>query len=444
VNPREDLRAIHHAAVASAHAEQRLLASCTVASGLLRCAVAGRAESVPLPDPAAGARVLVVGAGKAVASMARGIERVLGTRIAAGLVITKQGHREDLQRIAVREAGHPVPDAAGRDATSELLGLLGTATRNDLVIVLLSGGASSLLVAPAAGLSLADKMATHAALVRSGADIRSVNIVRKHLSSIKGGQLALAANGARVLTLLLSDVLGDDPATIGSGPTVPDPSTYSDALQVLDRYDMRGQVPSTVLQYLCDGRDGLHPETPKEVPGRTGRAIAPLILASNSMALMAAADTARGLGYEVTVCEHALTGDNSSAASLFARRVEQLAQSRAGSRPRLLLGGGEMTVRVTGGGRGGRCQEFALRVALQLKDRFRWSLLAAGTDGTDGPTDAAGAYADDTTCARASAMVLAQALADNDCYPVLAQLGDLLRTGPTGTNVLDVFAAIVP
>jgi glycerate 2-kinase len=388
-------------------------------------------------------RLVVVGAGKAAGSMAASLEQALGPRLAdriTGLVIVKDGHSVPTERIRLIEAGHPVPDEAGQQATEALLDLISGLTSRDLVIVLLTGGASSLLVAPAPGLTLADKRRTTELLLRSGATIQELNAVRKHLSVVKGGRL-LACTQARVISLILSDVLGDDLATIGSGPTVPDPSRFQEACSILERYELWGRIPSHVRRHLTAGRAGRRPETPK--PGAPMfRRVHNLMLGNNRAAVEAVAQAAKRLGLRPLVLSSTLTGEAREAARLLGALAREISETnRPVSRPACLIAGGELTVTVRGGGTGGRAQEFALAVALEIAGLRNIWVASCGTDGTDGPTPAAGAVVDGGTYARArrAGIDLSAALQRNDAYPALAQLNGLIVTGPTGTNVNDLY-----
>ena len=438
------LRQILDAAIDSGRGDRLLQVHSDVVEDCWIYRHADQSIHVPLPEHNGVGRIVVVGAGKAAGALVVGLEGKLGSRIDRGAVIVKFGHGVATHRVRVLEAAHPVPDAAGAAATQVLLGLLADLTPHDLVFVLLTGGASALMVAPAPGLALADKLAVHRVLVRSAANIQEINVVRKHLSAVKGGQLPRYLGGATVVTLAISDVLGDDPATIASGPTVADPSTYADALAVLAKHDLVAQIPVPVLGHLRRGAAGNIAETPKPAQWPP-QAYAPLIIASNRGALAAAANAGRRLELEVQVYPQPLDGDTHAAAQGFARWLRQRLATRATQQPLLLLGGGETTLTVRGDGRGGRCQEFALVAAEALRDLRRFTLLAAGTDGTDGPTAAAGAWVDDSSLTRAAARGLAPEgyLKRNDSYNFFEPLGDLLVTGPTGTNVLDLVAAII-
>jgi len=387
---------------------------------------------VPL-DPRA--RLAVLAVGKAAAGMAAALERLAGERIDAGLAVTKDGHGAPLERIALLEAAHPVPDARSPRVAREAIHLVQAAGRADVLVVLLSGGASSLLSAPAPGLTLADVAATTTALLAAGVDIEGLNAVRKHLSAVAGGRLARHAACRRVEVLAISDVPGDRLDVIGSGPLAPDPTTFADALVVLDEAGLRDRVPAAVRAHLEAGERGEAEETPK--PGDPDLArVRTTVLANNRMALEAVQAAAEREGRRAVVLEGGLRGE----AREVGRRLAALAGSVAGSRPACLIAGGETTVNVRGGGRGGRSQELALAAALGLEGRAGAAILAAGTDGTDGPTEAAGAYADGETVARGRdrGVDARAALADNDAYTFFAAEGGLFCTGPTGTNVMDL------
>lgn len=398
----------------------------------------------PFPMARTG-RILAIALGKAAAPMLAAAEAGLGARLDTGLCVTKRGHALPLARSRVIEAGHPVPDEAGLAASDEVERLLRGATRDDLVLVLLSGGGSALLPAPAAGITLAEKQEVTSLLLASGADIGEINCVRKHLSRLKGGGLARAAAPARVATIVLSDVVGDPLDVIASGPTVPDPTTFGDALEVLRRRALEDRVPGTVRQRLLAGVRGELPDTPKPSDHLFYRCRV-CLGGTNRLALDAAARRARALGYRPLVLTTTLTGEAREIGGMLAALAREVRSSgRPVPPPCCLLSGGEPTVTLRGSGKGGRNQELALAAALGLEDVPGIALLAAGTDGTDGPTDAAGAICDGDTVARARAAGLdpSQHLANNDAYPLLAAIDDLLITGPTLTNVMDLHAVLV-
>ena len=398
-------------------------------------------QAFPLPS---GARVIVVGAGKACAPMARVVEDVLEDRVTAGLVTVKAGHTAPLRRIALREASHPLPDAAGAAAASEMLALVSGLRATDLVICLLSGGGSALLPLPRVGLSLDDKIRTTDLLLRSGADITEINTIRKHLSQIKGGQLARAAFPARLVTLVVSDIVGSPLDAIASGPTVPDTTTYADALAILAKYGLTDRVPPAVRATLRRGAEGGEPETPK--PGDPAFARSHVtIVADNATAAQAAVAEAARLGFHALLLSTYIEGEAREVGKALAGIAREVgATGHPVGRPACIVAGGETTVTVTGHGRGGRNQEVALGAARALAGLRGTLLVSFATDGTDGPTDAAGAVADGTTLARARARGLdpVRHLAENDAYPLLAAVGDLIRIGPTNTNVNDLMLIV--
>jgi hydroxypyruvate reductase len=389
---------------------------------------------------ARGGRIIVIGAGKAGAPMAQAVEDVLGDRITAGVVTVRTGYTAPLRRIRLREAGHPLPTEAGVAAAEEMLALLRDLRPQDLVICLISGGGSALLPLPRAGLTLADMIQATDLLLRSGADITEINTVRKHLSRIAGGQLARAAAPARLVTLIISDIVGSPLDAIASGPTVPDPTTYADAVAVLERYRLIPEVPPAVLATLRRGETGELPETPK--PGdpifaRTRVAV----VADNAAAARAAQEAAARLGFRTLLLTTFIEGEAREVGRVLAGIArETLTTGHPVRRPACIIAGGETTVTVRGSGRGGRNQEVALAAARPLHGLGHVLLASFATDGTDGPTDAAGAVADGTTVARARAHGLdpVRHLAENNAYPLLEAIGDLIRTGPTNTNVNDL------
>lgn len=385
-------------------------------------------------------RVLLVGAGKAGAPMAAAVEEVLGDRLTDGVVVVKRGYGGPTRVVALVEAGHPVPDEAGVQGGERIAQLLSEASERDLVIAVISGGGSALLTWPAPGITLADLQALTNALLRSGATINEINTVRKHLDRAKGGGLARLAQPAEVLTLVLSDVVGDPLDAIASGPTVPDPTTFADAAAILDRFGLWPQTPPAIAAWLRAGLAGQVAETPKPGDPLFARARV-VVVGSNALAAEAALAEAAARGFEALLLTTELEGEAREVArALAAIAREEALRGRPLPRPACLIAGGETTVTVRGPGRGGRNQELALSAALKLAGLADVLLLSAATDGTDGPTDAAGAVADGTTLARAEALGMsALAFLDaNDSYPFFDQLGDLLRTGPTNTNVNDL------
>ena len=389
--------------------------------------------------------VWVVGAGKASAEMARAVERVLGARIRGGLVNVKDGHLARLRRIELNECGHPVPDGRGVRGAERIAEIVRGAGKRDLIVCVISGGASALLPMPAAPIALEEKRATTALLLACGASIREINAVRKHISRIKGGQLARLAYPAQVLTLLVSDVVGDDLDVIGSGPTAPDASTFAGAQAILDKYGLRERVPAAVRERIERGVRGEIAETPK--PGDPAfERTTNLIVGSNRLAVDAAARKAHELGLRPAVLSTVIEGEAREVARMHAAIAREIrATGRPLKPPLCLISGGETTVTLRGNGLGGRNQEFVLAAAIDLAGIDRVEVLSGGTDGSDGPTDAAGAIADGATIERAERLGLdaRRFLAENDSYHFFDALGDLLKTGPTGTNVMDLRLVLV-
>jgi hydroxypyruvate reductase len=435
---RRDARAIFRSALAAVDPEAAIRRHLKVASGVL---TAGHRRY----DLNACERVLVVGAGKAVAPMAKALEDLLGDRIDAGCIVVKDGHGLPLANIRIREAGHPVPDERGVAGTLEILKLLEGAGERDLVICLISGGGSALLVAPSEGIRLADKQAATRNLLACGATIHEINAVRKHLSRAKGGQLARAAHPAAVLSLILSDVVGDDLDVIASGPTVPDRSRFRDTLEILQRHEIWDRTPDPVRDRLTRGEAGLLAETPK--PGDSAfQRSAQLLVGSCLQALTAAAQAAASLGYRALILSAKVEGEAREAAkTLAAVGKEILSSQHPLAPPACVLVGGETTVTLQGDGRGGRNQEFVLSGAIAIDGVQGIVMLAGGTDGTDGPTDAAGAVADGSTIdrARSLGMDAFAFLKRSDSYHFFQPLGDLILTGPTRTNVMDIYMILV-
>ncbi len=389
-------------------------------------------------------RVVVVGAGKATAPMARAIEGILGSRLHSGLVIVKYGHGVSTKRIVVEEASHPIPDRAGVLAAKRLRSIAASLTDRDLLIVLLSGGASSLMPAPIHGITLADKQRVTRQLLRSGAEISEINSVRKHLSSLKGGRLAESTR-ATVVTLILSDVLGDDVSAIASGPTAPDPTTYDGAVACLKRYKIWSQVPRTVRDHLERGRRGQIPETPK-ARSAVFRRVHNEIIGNSRLALGSLMRIARKAGLRTVLLSMTMTGEARIVGAQFGALARKIIdEKRPVAKPCCLMAGGETTVTVVGGGKGGRAQEFAVAAAKVIAGLPNAWVAAVGTDGTDGPTDVAGALVGGRTVAQADRLGidLDSALSRNDTYPALKRLGSHIFTGPTGTNVNDLYLLFV-
>ncbi len=390
-----------------------------------------------LPKPPKG-RTLVVGCGKAAASMAKAVEDHWKGEI-SGVVVTRYGHNAPTRKIEVVEAAHPVPDAAGREAAERILKMVRGLSADDLVLFLVSGGGSALLALPAPGLTLTDKQAINKALLKSGANITEMNCVRKHLSAVKGGRLAAACAPAKVVTLAISDIPGDDPAVIASGPTVADPTTFADALAILDKY--RITEPLMVVNHLRAARE----ETPKPGDPRLARTELHMV-ATPQMSLEAAAEVARKAGVTPLILGDAIEGESREVALVHAGIARQVKRhGQPAKAPCVLLSGGETTVTVRGRGRGGRNAEFLLALAVALNGESGISALAGDTDGVDGTEDNAGAVLTPDSLSRAAARNLdAKAmLADNDGYSFFSGVGDLVITGPTLTNVNDFRALLV-
>jgi len=382
-------------------------------------------------------RLLVVGAGKGAAPMASALEELLGERIAQGQIIVKEGHGLPLKHIRIVEASHPMPDEGGERATHELLRIAHSAQKNDLVICLVTGGASALTPAQAEGITLADMRRTTELLLKCSATIHETNAVRKHLSAYTGGRLAAAAAPAPVVTLLVSDVVGDNLDVIGSGPTVPDASTFAQCLEIVERFSIKDQLPNPVLRRLTDGAAGKIAETLKADDPIFAQVQNELI-ATNKQALDAAAEAAKKIGYSPRVLTTALSGDSRERALELAEQACRAADAlKPGDAPLCLLFGGETTLNVRGTGMGGRNQEMAVVAAGRLRGRKGIAAVFADTDGTDGPTDAAGGFASGSTLDEASKLDLDPQpyLDNNDCYNFLNKCGHLLVTGPTLTNV---------
>ena len=383
--------------------------------------------------------IIVIGAGKATASMAQAVENILGDRIGKGCIVVKYGHTSPLKKIRQIEAGHPLPDEAGVKGTEEILRLLEGADEKTLVICLLSGGGSALLVSPLDGITLNDKIETTRLLLSAGARIDEINTVRKHLSKIKGGRLSEISYPATLITLILSDVIGDRLDVIASGPTVPDNSTFKDAMDVIEKYNLVDKLPENVIRLLNRGLMGEIKDTPKnrEVFFKKSKAF---ILGNLKHALTAAKEKAISMGYETEIISSELQGE----ARDVGRWLTEKAKGIKGIR--CLISGGETTVTVKGNGEGGRNQELALAFAIEIEGMKGITMLSAGTDGTDGPTNAAGAIVDGETVIKTRELGLNpnHYLADNDSYNFFKKLDFLsgerfhMITGPTGTNVMDI------
>ncbi len=394
--------------------------------------------------------LFVIGFGKASWQMAGAIEEIFGTAISEGIVITKYGHAKkersagnsqesgDLKKIKVFEAGHPVPDENGTMATREIIRLLEKTDERSLLLCLLSGGGSALFVSPCEGITLGDKQMITDQLLRAGADITELNSVRKHLSAVKGGRLAEIAYPATIISMIISDVIGDKLDVIASGPTAPDHSTFDDADNVLNKFNLREKAPKSVLDIIERGKKGLIPDTPK-ADNSVFKNVTNLIIGNNQKALDAAEREAVSLGFETEIISSSLTGEARETGKWLAKKAMETKKS-SGHHPRCLISGGETTVTVKGKGKGGRNTELALSFAMEIEGVEGVTLLSAGTDGTDGPTDAAGAIVDGETIpiARRLGLNPEEYLKNNDSYNFFKQTGSLLITGPTGTNVMDI------
>ncbi len=438
---RKALQQIYYAAVRAAKPSLLLKKQLRISGNALIVETTRRRCRFPLSG-----KIYLVGVGKGADLSAPVWQRLLGKRLEQGLFIVRDRLvRGRLMRITITAAGHPLPDKRGLSATRRCLEMLSRAGPDDGVVVFLMGGASSLLVAPASGITLADKQAATAALLKSGMNIAETNCVRKHLSAIKGGGLLRAAYPARVLTLAISDVVGDDPSVIGSAPSTDDPTTFREAWKIVERHKLAKKVPRAVQKHLRRGIRGKAPETLK--PGslflRRSRFV---LIASNQDSLAAAGWKAESMGLAAKVLTAALSGDARTKAREICRKLKSMANGKKpGARPRCFLIGGETTVSVKGKGLGGRNQEFALACALELGGCRGIYLLSAASDGSDGPTDAAGAFVDGESCERAGRLGLdpRRALRENDSYHFFKRLGDHFRPGPTGTNVMDFIIALV-
>lgn len=390
-------------------------------------------------------RIVLVGAGKAAAPMAKAVEEVLADRLNEGHIVVKYDHGAPLAKTRIYEAGHPVPDAAGQRATGSIVQRISKLGADDLAVVVLSGGGSALLAAPADGIGLADKQKTTELLLASGATIAEINTIRKHISLFKGGLLAQAAYPATVITLILSDVVGDPLDVIASGPTVADESTYANCFEIIQRYDIESRLPGTVRRRILMGVEGHVAETPN-ADDSVWKQVQNVIIGNNRMALEAATEKAQGLGFKVLILTSQLQGEAKEVAQVVAAIGKEIGQQETPLvPPACILLGGETTVTLKGAGKGGRNQELALAAALALDGIPKIYLMSAGSDGTDGPTDAAGAFADGETCVRARKLGLdpCDSLDRNDAYAFFEPLKDLYITGPTRTNVMDIIILLV-
>ncbi|MGR3177566.1 MAG: glycerate kinase type-2 family protein [Candidatus Anammoxibacter sp.] len=390
-------------------------------------------------------RVIVVGAGKAGAPMSRALEEILGDRITLGHVNVKYGHLDKVNKIKIHEAGHPSPDQPGYDGAKKIFNILQKSGEKDLVIFLLSGGGSALMPLPANKISLIEKKQTTNHLLSCGATIEEINAIRKHISRLKGGWLANTAFPSTLITLIISDVIGDPLDAIASGPTVPDHTTYADCLSILKRYDIIDKVPAKVLHHLNQGAAGLVKETPK-ANEFIFQKVQNVIIANNTEAFNAAQRKTIELGYNTLMLSTMIEGETREVAKVHTAIAKEIRKSgNPVKRPACLLSGGETTVTIRGSGLGGRNQEFALASAIEIAGQDQTIVFSAATDGTDGPLNPAGAVADGFTTERALRLNMnpVDYLMNNDSYRFFLKLGDLITTGPTNTNVMDIRIILV-
>ena len=384
--------------------------------------------------------IYVLGTGKATAAMAQAVEEVLSKRITAGFINVKYGHTRPLKYITVKEAGHPVPDAAGLQGSEQIIRLLQSAGEKDLIIFIISGGGSALLPSPVPGLTLNDLQKTTQTLLEVGANIDEINTLRKHLSRLKGGRLAKLAYPATLISLILSDVVGDDLGSIASGPTAPDESSYHTCIRIIDKFDIGKKIPKRVLDFFVSGQNGKEEETVKS-GDPVFRRIQNVIIGSNIQAVKEAKRRAETLGYNSLILSSSIEGEAKEVAKMHASIAKEIISTNNPlPPPACVISGGETTVTIRGHGMGGRNQEFALAAAVEIDGLDNTLILSCGTDGTDGPTDAAGAVVDGQTINRAKQkqMDAEKYLLDNNSYPFFKALDDLIFTGPTFTNVMDL------
>jgi len=390
-------------------------------------------------------RIFLIGAGKGTAPMAKALEDILGPFLRHGWIVVKYGYGMSLKKTDIMEAGHPVPDEAGIKATKEILTNIQKCTDKDMIICAFSGGGSALMPAPSPPLTLDQKQKTTRLLLECGATIHEMNAIRKHLSRSKGGWLAKTAFPATLVSLILSDVIGDRLDVIASGPTVPDESTYSDCIEIIERYKLSERLPKTVREYFKKGAAGSLPETPKAGDPIFSK-VQNIIVGNNRESLLAAKEKAISLGYNTIILSSQIEGEAREIARVFAAIGKEIRQAHLPiSPPCCVLAGGEPTVTIQASGKGGRNQELALAFAIAIDGWEGISFLSAGTDGTDGPTDAAGAFVNGGTCERAQQMNLNPHafLMANDSYNFFESLKNLLKTGPTRTNVMDILCMLV-
>lgn len=434
---RKDAFLIFEAGLNAASATDAVLKALILEGEILRI---GKREY----DLSSYAQMYLLGGGKASADMAIAVHEILGDRIAAGVVSVPHGRGGKAGKIRLLEASHPEPDESGVENTEEILRVAKRAGREDLVLCVISGGGSSLLVAPVDDISLADMVEMNRALLMCGATIKEINTIRKHVSTIKGGRLARQIYPASLVTLVISDVVGNDLESIASGPTVPDTTTFEECLKVIEKYALRGRIPDTILQHLRKGADGMVEENVKEGDEAFKNSHS-VVVASNSTAVKAASAKAKKMGYGVVSLLDFVMGDTHDAVQSHVQLAKKvLTKSHPVAPPACIVSGGETTVKVRGHGKGGRNQEFVLSAAAGIEG-LPVTVLSVGTDGIDGSTDAAGAICDGKTAGRARRLGLdaVSYLRNNDSYNFFAQLGDLVMIGPTGTNVSDMHIIMV-
>jgi len=389
--------------------------------------------------------VYILGIGKGVAPMAKALSELLDDKLVSGEIIVKYEHGEEVNKINVHEAGHPIPDENTLKATSLVLEKFKNLNEDDLVFVLLTGGGSALFELLPDTVSLDDLQELNGILLGCGATIHEINCIRKHISLIKGGQLARVIHPAKVVTLALSDVVGDDLSVIASGPTTPDESTFDDTFSILKKYKIEDKIPQSILEVLTDGVNGKRPETPKG-SDPIFNSVTNMVIGNNILSLQAAEDQAKKLGFNTQILTSMIQGEVKELAKVIDAVIREVQQSNIPiEKPACLLIGGEPTVKVTGKGKGGRNQEFALQV-LEKNIEEPYLFLSCGTDGTDGPTDAAGAIVTNNTLQKANKLDfdLMEYLNNNDAYNFFNPLNELIKTGPTRTNVMDVMIALIP
>lgn len=446
MNPENDVRSIFSHALRRVDPYDMIISSMSVEDGTL--VISREAEKIR-EDLSSYRDIVVLGIGKASSKMGMAMEEILGGRISRGAVVTKYGHAEPLKRIRVMQAGHPIPDGNSVAGAQALFDLASGADEKTLILNLVSGGGSALFSLPPEGISLQDKQKTTKVLLESGADIREINSVRKHISQVKGGRFARAAFPARMINIILSDVVGDRLDTIASGIAVPDDTTYAQALDIVSRHHIRDRLPESVVDHLESGKKGKVPDTPKQGDPVFARVLN-VLLGNNLAACRAARDHGASLGYRAVLLTSTLTGEAREAAKFFAAMARDIRRGTADfARPALIVAGGETTVTIRGAGKGGRNQEMALSFLYEFYGSQTGTegiyFLSAGTDGTDGPTDAAGALIGPDLPRETARLGLnpGEYLVNNDSYHFFEKTGGLFITGPTNTNVCDIQLMIV-